>query len=193
MGKWEFDPDQYGPAVAELLRDERLPELGPGDENPTARARLESLSTAAVFPGRKIVDDQMAQCCLSALWLWHDFLDESHRISQEIEASDGSYWHGIMHRREPDYGNARYWFRRVGRHPVFPALAQQAAMLATQFPPDKAARFLADGSAWDPFAFVDLCEAIARGKSTSQELARHVARAEWQLLFDHCYSLAAGG
>jgi hypothetical protein len=25
-----FDPNRYGPEVAELLREERLPELGPG-------------------------------------------------------------------------------------------------------------------------------------------------------------------
>ena len=46
----------------------------------------------------------MAACCLCGLWLLHDFLDESHSLSQEITTDTGSYWHGIMHRREPDYG-----------------------------------------------------------------------------------------
>ena len=64
----------------------------------------------------------MALACMAGLWLRHDFLDESHRISQDLENPSGSYWHGIMHRRELDFSNAKYWFRRVGMHRVFEPL-----------------------------------------------------------------------
>jgi hypothetical protein len=185
----DFEPATYGPAMADLLV-ERLPELGPGTPNETAQPRLEGLTLDTAFAGRKLADRDAARCCLSALWLWHDFLDESHRISQEIDTLEGSYWHGIMHRRESDYGNAKYWFRRVPRHAMYDPLAAAAAELARTQPIDPPAEFLATQATWDPHRFVDLCENIARGRSTSERLAREAARLEWRLLFDHCFRKA---
>ena len=177
--------------MAVLVAD-RLPELGPGTPNRAAHPQLGALTIESAFGDTKIVDASAAGCCLAALWLWHDFLDESHNLSQEIETMDGSYWHGIMHRREPDYGNAKYWFRRVPRHEIFQPLAAAAREMAGRHQLDAAADFLATQETWDAFQFVDLCEAIARGKSKTGQLAREIARAEWQLLFDHCYRQAIG-
>lgn len=58
----------------------------------------------------------------AALWLYVDDLDRSHAISQGIDSAAGSFWHGIMHRREGDFGNSLYWMRRAEPHPLFPTL-----------------------------------------------------------------------
>src|SRR5438067_13867992 len=152
-------PPQYAPAIRELLTD-RLPALGPGSPNAAVHEQLTALTIEKAFAGQKIADRDAARCCLSALWLWHDVLDESHKISQDIDTIDGSYWHGIMHRREPDYGNAKYWFRRVPAHPILERLAAAAREQAAKAQLDEPARFLATQKSWDAFGFVDLCEAI---------------------------------
>ena len=188
----QFDPAAFGTVFAPLLRGDALPALGPGTPNTALKTSLSRLTVETAFAGRKVADADAARCCLAAVWLAHDFLDESHQISQEIDTADGSYWHGIMHRREPDYSNAKYWFRRLGRHPIFAPLANGAAELAGAGKTDASTAFLVEQSTWNACAFVDLCEQIARAKSSAGEFARRVALLEWQLLFQHCYRKAVG-
>src|SRR5581483_8797464 len=112
-----------GPAIARLLQEPRLAPLGPGTPNEPMRPLLAALKLETMFAPQPVRNRDMAAACLAGLWLYHDFLDESHTISQGLDNPTGSYWHGLMHRREPDYGNAKYWFRQLGRHPVFEPLA----------------------------------------------------------------------
>ena len=184
-----FQPSSYGPVIASILGESRLMPLGPGNSNMKVKSQLQALTVEQAFGGQAIQDQDMAKCCLAGLWLYHDFLDESHTLSQEIHPNTGSYWHGIMHRREPDYANAKYWFRRVGDHPVFRALAVDAKEIAAG---DSAgsAKFLTRQSSWDPFAFIDLCEE-ATG-SPLEMLCRQVQQREWELLFDFSYLQALG-
>ena len=112
----------------------------------------------------------------------HDFWGASHEAAQVAddlgEPSVAAYWHGIAHRREPDPGNASYWFRRVGRHPLFVDLAAAAGPLIQSLDPALAATLLPRGT-WDPFAFIDLCTRHAAGAIPH---ARKLQRLEMLLL-----------
>jgi len=187
-----FVPPSYGPAVDTLLAPLRLNELGPGRPNPAARKQLAALLPEQVCAPRAVRDRSAANACLAALWLYHDFLDESHSLSQDLSTVEGSYWHGLMHRREPDYGNTKYWFRRVGEHPTGRLLAPAARELAVETSLDDDSRFLTTQTTWDHFRFVDLCEAAATGHSEASELCRQIQQREWFLLFDHCWRRACG-
>lgn len=172
------DPSRYGPIIAELLQEERMAQLGPGTPNRSVQSQLQALTIERAFAHVMVRDQQMASACLAGLWLYHDYLDESHTISQGIETATGSYWHGIMHRREPDASNAAYWFRRVGEHPIFEELAREAQRLGMHLRSEQ----------WNPFDFIDLCEEH-RGSETKQELLfRQIQHTEWQLLFAYCHA-----
>jgi hypothetical protein len=183
----------YPPTISELLHQPRLAPLGPGQPNSAVYAALKRLTPDTVLAPHPIQDRKMAAACLAGLWLYHDYLDESHEISQSISTPTGSYWHGLMHRREPDFGNSAYWFRRVGEHPVFEQLGEAAAKLAEQSGTDSRTQFLVRQSAWDPFAFLDLCEAAYQQSNPHELLCRHIQQREWELLFDFCFRKAVAG
>lgn len=116
----------------------------------------------------------------AGLYLYFSFWNEAHETAQDIGTPEGSYWHAIVHRQEPDAGNSNYWFRQVGKHPIFPALREQAAVLGIDFGPQ-----------WNPLRFIDYCEeARQRPGSETEGRALETQRAEWQLLFDYCTARA---
>ncbi len=187
-----FDPNLYGPVFAGLLQEERLNPLDAGTPNTKVRLVLNALTIEKAFAPNQIVDADMARACLAGIWLYHDFLDESHQISQAIQTQTGSYWHGLMHRREQDFSNSKYWFHRVGEHPIFASLQQVAAELAVADTAHESIAFLRQQQKWDAFAFIDLCEACIKGRFSVEQFCRKIQQAEWRLLFDYCYHQAIG-
>jgi hypothetical protein len=131
-----------------------------------AREQLRGASPQRLFPNARA-----PEAALSGLYLYFSCFDEAHSLAQDIPTADGSYWHAIAHRQEPDAANAAYWFRQVGAHPIFPALSKAAGR------PEP----------WDPFAFIEQCVEARRQPGSETELhARRIQLLEWQLLFDHC-------
>jgi len=167
----QFNADAYGPEVAGILAldgdGERLMPLVQGPCSLSeAKAAIEALSQRKSLP----------EAALAGLYLYFSCWDEAHEIAQNISTPEGSYWHAIVHRQEPDAGNAGYWFRQVGPHPIFPALRQKAAELGVDL-----------GPRWDPIAFISLCDrARQQPGSELERQALETQRAEWQLLFDYC-------
>lgn len=182
----------YSKTIATLIQTAPTPPLGPGTPVIPVRDQLSRLQHQDLADGRPIRNREMADACLAGIWLLYNFLEESHEISQNLPSISGSYWHAIMHRREPDYGNAKYWFRRVGRHPIMHDLAANTAKLTSSGGLDDATRLLAAGDEWDPMAMVDACEAVALGRSSNQEFLIQLAAEEWRLLFDYCLQEAVG-
>jgi hypothetical protein len=185
-----IDPTAFGPVIEALLRPPRLPALAVDPPNRAMHAPLTALEDGAAFAPFMVRDRPLATACRAGLWLFFDFLDEAHTISQELHTVEGSYWHALVHRREPDYENSKYWFRRVGQHPIFGRLREEAAKLALGSPASAAA--ILQRPRWGPFAFVDLCEASSDLQSPGHEWCRRVQQIEWELLFEHCHREGLG-
>lgn len=182
-----FCPDDYTPALADLVRDDRNCPLDAGQPDRSRYAQLaKTLTVADAFQSQSVADHDMAALCCGAVWLLYNYLDEAHTIFQTVESRSGSYWHGIMHRREGDYSNAKYWFRRAAGHPVIDALAREAAR------PPLASAQAAEQAAWDPFAFVDRCQSAVQHRGSDEPHCRQIQQREWELLFDDCFRRATG-
>jgi hypothetical protein len=171
-------------ALKRLAATPEPPRLGP-----QPRPNTESLATLnqRLRPQVDSLPAETQAAVRSAVLLWHDHLDASHTLSQSLASPDGSFLHGIMHRREPDYGNAKYWFRRVGRHAAFPELARRVSALLKQEGEGALGQQLLPKGQWDAFAFVDACEDAADRAETDArvQLLRAIQAVEFDVLLAH--------
>ncbi len=161
-----------------------LARVGLADEGPAliqVRPRHPQLATGLTSDALKTLfptSDRPSRLALSAgLLQILDFWDASHTAAQEAddqgESASAAYWHLIAHRREPDPGNAQYWARRVGRHPIHHALTESARpILEASADPN-----LRPGSPWSAAALIDLATR-ARPGTPQATLARRLQRLE---------------
>ena len=146
---------------------------------------------------------------LAGLYQKNDDLEASHTLCQEVDRESGlpeaSYWHGIVHRREPDFSNARGWFRKAEGLGALPEIHRavgtflqrvlqmpeygESREVALQF-----LRHLQSCGTWDALYFLDLCEAcVTGGRREAQRLLEEVQEVEFTTLFDWTYRMARGG
>lgn len=135
------------PVLEALPLDQAMNHLLPRTGNPAAHLALaEAERRLLKYPA-----------LIAGLWLYADELDRSHSVSQEILTPEGSYWHGIMHRREGDFSNSKYWFYNSGSLPNRLGL--------------------------DPAALTD--EVASHHRDNPAHLVE-AQRREWEILFVHC-------
>lgn len=161
-----------------------LAALGPGPRPERWAATKLNRRLDELFEG-SLLEPERQMLIRSLVLLWHDHLDLSHVISQDIQSVDGSYLHGIMHRREPDYGNAKYWFNRVVKHPVLPLLAGKVERLKKEsFKVDQVIVLPSPGT-WDPILFVDSCQrALSGGDRGRIQRMERIQQLEFQVLLE---------
>jgi len=176
--------DILTPAVAAISRDagsSAYTRLVVGGNAPTKGRSLQGIKPGELF-SKPVKHADGAAAALAGLWLWHDALDECHKIVQDIASPTGSMWHAIMHRREGDFSNSKYWYDRCAVHPVNKWIGSVASSVVG----DKATELgrLLDG--WSPRAFVDLVESVHNTTSDPRhETAVRLQRVEWEALFDY--------
>ncbi len=153
----------------------------PADLGPGPRSGVQSQAALSEQLGPLLKTSGLArerqELIRALILLWHDHLDAAHPIAQNIEGVDGAFVHGIMHRREPDFGNAAYWFRRVGRHPAYAEIGARVTALVSSGTSELAARLIPKGG-WDPFAFIAACAEVSNGLKTNQSLLREIQKLE---------------
>lgn len=143
--------DEYPEIVDAVLRDgELLRKLRPTEVSDVAKLlRVRAASNDELAGGRLIADPNMLSLVRAGLVYACDSLHESHMIVQGISGDEAAYWHGMIHRREGDFDNARHWFRRTGALAVYDEIHRKASSVAS---------IVAAQSNWDPYLFTGLCE-----------------------------------
>ncbi len=159
-----WNPDGYGSEIASILA------LDGNGERWMSLAEPRCVSEDA---RRRIALAHIAETLRAGLYLYFGCWTDAHEVAQGVNTREGSYWHAIVHRQEPDAGNAGYWFRLVGSHPIHAALAELANEPGI--------------SPWNPRKFIEYCERARRAPGSALERrAQELQQLEWQLLFDYC-------
>jgi hypothetical protein len=148
----------YSAFITEFLREAQLPRLSA--QEPVPDQRLIQRVAAAKDDEIAEAEGQEAMCLRSLLLLAAGDLDQAHRIVQAMSTSAGAYIHGLIHRIDDDFDNARYWFRRAGVQSAATEMYHRAAAVSAT---------VASRPNWDPFLVTDMLEK-SRKTGVTEEL-----------------------
>lgn len=178
--KWSAEPAELYRGLAQ----HRMP-LVRGQKRSVGIERLAGRSGQELFP-----EAASPEALLAGLLLFGGDWEQAHEEAQNLETREGSYLHAIVHRMEPEAWNSAYWFRRVGKHPIFPELAAEAEHILAE---RSIAQFRVEG-AWNPSGFIEFCEqAATEPGSAAEHAAVDIQHAEWQLLMEWCNQARTSG
>jgi hypothetical protein len=170
----------YSPLAYELLAEEdlllRLRPTEPGSAE--AIVRIRGAEEKELTGGAVLADATYPRLIRAGLFYAYDALDESHRIVQDIGTSQAAYWHGMLHRREGDFENSRYWFRRTGKLGLFGEMHARAAEVSA---------LMGRQSNWDPYVLVGQCEQARFGGDVDQKELVALQRLEFDVMFDQLW------
>lgn len=113
---------------------------------------------------------------VAGLWMYVDELDLSHTASQHLDTPTGAYWHAIMHRREGDFSNAKYWLNRAVHHPAMSLI-------------DLTGGGAGSGTAVAAYDAADLVDRVERAHQRQDGFHPELVSAqckEWKALFEWC-------
>lgn len=143
-----------------------------------------SLKEIHEFYNREVLplvkNKKYGQLCLAGLMFAQDYIWEGHEIVQDYPDLEASWWHAFMHRMEGDYGNASYWYRRVGD----PVEYSEFYKLLSELSLEGEVCVIQDSSVWDPFEFNGL---IDRYRASSESALMQVHLLEFKYLFGLCF------
>ena len=162
-----------------LLNPDLLKKLTPAEpldwELP---GKIRDASDEVLSGGKEIADRKIFALVRGALFYAVDALDAAHRIFQDEPGDLGSYWHGMMHRREGDFDNARYWFRRAGRLSISDRLHEAAAAVSAT---------MAKQESWDAYLLTGMCEQAKFGDTDAVPECVRLQRVEFDEMLAHCW------
>lgn len=154
--------------------------LGPG-RRPGTWSESEILSRCAALEEARPAAKKRGTVIRALVLLWHDHWNRAHELVQSELSADAALVHAMVHRREPDPWNSKYWWRRAGDHPALERLGREAAAVLERHGATDWLRRLVPGGRWDPYAFVDLStELQGREESAEGLVARALQRAEFE-------------
>jgi hypothetical protein len=154
----EYSGMNYSAFITDFLRVAHLPRISA--QEPLPDQELIQQVTAAKEKEIAPASGPTASCIRSLLFLAAGGMTQAHRIVQEMSTTDAAYIHGVIHRVDDDFDNARYWFRGARLHPAAAEMYRRAAASSPT---------MARCPGWDPILVTDLLEK-SRTSGVSEEL-----------------------